>query len=70
MQEILKKRIENFAKLIVKKGVNVQQGQEVVISAELDQPEFYRVHSQRVLRSRSEKGSCRLDSSAVGENGG
>lgn len=40
MQEILKKRIENFAKLIVKKGVNVQQGQEVVISAELDQPEF------------------------------
>ena len=40
MQEILKKRLENFAKLIVKKGVNVQQGQEVVISAELYQPEF------------------------------
>ena len=40
MQEILKERIKSFAKLIVKKGVNVQKGQEVVVSAELDQPEF------------------------------
>lgn len=40
MNEELNKRIEKFAGLIVRKGVNVQQGQEVVISAELDQPEF------------------------------
>lgn len=40
MNEELNKRIEKFACLIVRKGVNVQQGQEVVISAELDQPEF------------------------------
>ena len=34
--EILRK----YAQLIVKVGVNVQPGQEVVISSELDQPEF------------------------------
>ena len=33
-------RLRNFAKLIARKGVNVQKGQQVIIQAELDQPEF------------------------------
>ena len=32
--------LREYAKLIAKTGVNVQQGQEVFIQAELDQPEF------------------------------
>ena len=35
-----KKVLKNYAKLIARKGVNIQKGQEVVIRAELDQPEF------------------------------
>ncbi|MDO4576194.1 MAG: aminopeptidase [Planctomycetia bacterium] len=32
--------LQNYAKLLVRKGINVQPGQNVVILAELDQPEF------------------------------
>ena len=35
-----KTRIENYAKLIVKSGLNVREGQEVIIQCGLDQPEF------------------------------
>ncbi len=34
------KRLLNYAKLIVRAGINVQQGQEVVVRCGLDQPEF------------------------------
>lgn len=34
------KKLESYAELIVRVGANVQKGQDVVISAELDQPEF------------------------------
>ena len=34
------KKLESYAELIVKVGANVQKGQNVIISAELDQPEF------------------------------
>ena len=33
-------KIKDYARLIARVGANVQQGQDVVISAELDQPEF------------------------------
>lgn len=33
-------KLESYAELIVKVGANVQEGQDVIISAELDQPEF------------------------------
>lgn len=33
-------QLKNYAKLLAVKGLNVQEGQEVWISAELDQPEF------------------------------
>ena len=36
-------KIRSFAELIVKMGVNVQQGQDVVINAGLDQPEFVKL---------------------------
>ena len=32
--------LQEYAKLIATMGVNVQPGQEVIIEAELDQPEF------------------------------
>ena len=32
--------LREYAKLIVKCGVNVQKGQDVIIFADLDQPEF------------------------------
>ena len=35
-----KTRLKKYANLIARCGVNVQKGQEVIISAELDQPEF------------------------------
>jgi aminopeptidase len=34
------KRLREFARLTVRRGVNVKQGQDVIIHAELDQPEF------------------------------
>ncbi len=38
-----KKRIKDYAKLIAKMGINIQKGQEVIIQAELDQPEFVKI---------------------------
>lgn len=35
-----KKRLQNYAKLIVRAGINVQKGQEVIVRCGLDQPEF------------------------------
>ena len=35
-----KKRLEKYAELLVKCGLNVQKGQEVIVRCELDQPEF------------------------------
>jgi aminopeptidase len=38
-----KTRLKKYAKLIAKSGANVQKGQEVMILAELDQPEFVKM---------------------------
>lgn len=38
-----RKTLKSYARLIAKAGVNVQRGQEVLISAELDQPDFVRM---------------------------
>ena len=35
-----KKKLRAFAKLVARKGINVQKGQSVIVNAELDQPEF------------------------------
>ena len=38
-----KTRLRKYANLIARCGVNVQKGQEVVINAGLDQPEFVKM---------------------------
>ncbi|MBR2343294.1 MAG: aminopeptidase [Clostridia bacterium] len=38
-----KTRLKKYASLIAEVGVNVQKGQEVIIAAELDQPEFVKM---------------------------
>ena len=40
-------KLESYAELIVKVGANVQEGQDVIISAELDQPEFVEMKVDR-----------------------
>lgn len=35
--------LESYAKLIVKKGINIKEGQDVVVRADLDQPEFVKL---------------------------
>lgn len=38
-----KTRLRNYARLIARKGANVQKGQEVLLYADLDQPEFVKI---------------------------
>ena len=52
-----KKRLKNYARLIAKSGVNVQKGQEVLITAELDQPEFVRMVADECYRLGASKVS-------------
>ena len=35
--------LRKYARLIARVGVNIQKGQEVIIRAELDQPEFVEI---------------------------
>lgn len=52
----MKKNIlREYAKLIAKKGVNVQKSQEVVIVAELDQPEFVKMLAEECYRTGASK---------------
>lgn len=46
-----KARLRNYAKLIAVCGVNVQKGQEVIINAELDQPEFVKTVAEECYRA-------------------
>ena len=45
-----KTRLKKYARLIAEAGVNVQRGQEVMISAELDQPEFVKMLVEECYR--------------------
>ena len=38
-----KSRLKKYAELIASAGVNIKKGQEVIIAAELDQPEFVKM---------------------------
>ena len=44
-----------YAKLIVRSGVNVQKGQEVIIHADLDQPEFVQMVVQEAYKAKAKK---------------
>ncbi len=50
-----KKTLRNYAKLITKVGVNVQKGQEVVITAEPDQPEFVAIVAEECYRAGAKR---------------
>ena len=41
--------LREYARLIVKSGLNVQKGQEVLIKAGLDQPEFVQMVVEEAL---------------------
>ena len=50
-----KTRLRAYAQLIVRKGVNVQKGQEVLIFAELDQPEFVKLVVEEAYKAKAKK---------------
>ena len=47
--------LREYAKLIVRSGVNVQKGQEVVIYADLDQPEFVQMVVEEAYKLKAKK---------------
>ena len=50
-----KKLLKSYAQLIVKSGVNLQKGQEVVINADLDQPEFIKMLVEECYKAGASK---------------
>ena len=52
-----KTRLRKYAELIARCGVNVQKGQEVLISAELDQPEFVKMVAEECYKAGASKVS-------------
>lgn len=52
-----KTRLKKYAKLIAKCGVNVQRGQQVIITAELDQPEFVKMLVDECYKAGASKVS-------------
>ena len=49
--------LREYARLIVKKGVNVQKGQEVLIYTDLDQPEFVAMVVEEAYKAKARKVS-------------
>ena len=47
--------LREYAKLIVRCGVNVQKGQEVMIYADLDQPEFVKMVVEEAYKAKAKK---------------
>lgn len=47
--------LRQYAKLITRCGVNVQKGQEVIITAELDQPEFVKMLTEECYRAGAKR---------------
>jgi len=50
-----KTRLKKYANLIARAGVNVQKGQEVIINAELDQPEFVKMVVEECYKAGASK---------------
>lgn len=48
-------RLENYAKLIVKSGLNVQEGQEVLIQCSLDQPDFVTLVTEECYKAGAKR---------------
>ncbi len=52
-----KKRLKKYAELIARCGANVRKGQEVIIQAELDQPEFVKMVVDECYKAGAKKVS-------------
>ena len=50
-----KTQLREYAKLIVRCGVNVQKGQEVLVYADLDQPEFVKLVVEEAYKAKAKK---------------
>ena len=50
-----KTALREYAQLIVKMGVNVQKGQEVMVYADLDQPEFVQMVVEEAYKAKAKK---------------
>ena len=50
-----KKRLEKYAELIVKSGMNVQNGQEVLVQCGLDQQEFVEMVVEKCYQAGAER---------------
>ena len=50
-----KTALKEYARLIVRCGVNVQKGQEVMIYADLDQPEFVKMVVEEAYKAKAKK---------------
>ena len=48
-------RLKSYAKLIARCGVNIQKGQEVFITCELDQPEFVKMVVDECYKAGAKK---------------
>ena len=47
--------LREYARLIVRTGVNVQKGQEVMVYADLDQPEFVKMVVEEAYKAKASK---------------
>ena len=47
--------LREYARLIVRCGVNVQKGQEVIVYADLDQPEFVQMVVEEAYKAKAKK---------------
>ena len=47
--------MQRYAKLIARKGVNVKKGQDVLVNAGLDQPEFVKMVVEECYRAGAKK---------------
>ena len=47
--------LREYAKLIVRTGINVQKGQDVLVMADLDQPEFVKLVAEECYKAKARK---------------
>ena len=47
--------MQKYARLIARKGIKVKKGQEVIVSASLDQPEFVKMVVEECYRAGASK---------------
>jgi len=51
----MEQRLKDYARLLVKRGINVQKGDEVWVQAQLDQPEFVRYVVEEIYKAGAKR---------------